>query len=49
MRNLEDIKVLIGCETSSAMGRAFADLGFDTWNCDVLPANDRSNHHLLRE
>ena len=46
MRNVEDIKVLIGCETSGTVRSAFADLGFDTWSCDVLPADDRSNRHI---
>ena len=46
MRPREDIKVLIGCETSGTVRRAFAEQGFDTWSCDVLPADDRSNRHI---
>ena len=46
------MKVLIGCETSGVMRRAFAALGHDVWSCDVLPAEDGSNRHIrgdLRE
>ena len=34
------IKVLIGCETSGIVRNAFLDQGFDTWSCDLLPADD---------
>ena len=47
MRNVEDIKVLIGCETSGTVRQAFNSLGFDTWSCDVLPADDLSNRHIV--
>ena len=40
------IKVLIGCETSGIVRNAFLDQGFDTWSCDLLPADDRSNRHI---
>lgn len=39
-------KVLIGCEQSGVVRRAFAALGFDAWSCDLLPSEDRSNRHL---
>ena len=39
-------RVLIGCETSGVMRRAFADRGFDVWSCDLLPAEDGSNRHI---
>jgi len=39
-------RVLIGCETSGVMRRAFAARGFDTWSCDLLAAEDGSNHHI---
>ncbi|WP_407496802.1 hypothetical protein [Pseudooceanicola sp. MF1-13] len=41
-----DIKVLIGCETSGQMRRAFLDQGFDAWSCDLLPADDATNRHI---
>ncbi len=39
-------KVLIGCEQSGVVRRAFAARGFDAWSCDLLPAEDGSNHHI---
>lgn len=41
------MRVLIGCETSGVMRRAFAALGHDAWSCDLLPAEDGSNRHLV--
>lgn len=41
------MRVLIGCETSGVMRRAFARRGHDAWSCDLLPAEDRSNRHLV--
>lgn len=40
------MKVLIGCETSGVMRRAFDALGHDVWSCDLLPADDGSNRHI---
>ncbi|AWX93977.1 hypothetical protein DPM13_16230 [Paracoccus mutanolyticus] len=37
------LHVLIGCETSGVMRRAFAALGHDAWSCDLLPEDDGSN------
>ncbi|MFT2213095.1 hypothetical protein ACLJYM_14525 [Rhizobium giardinii] len=41
------MRVLIGCETSGRMRRAFTDLGHDAWSCDLLPADDGSNRHIV--
>lgn len=41
------LKVLIGCETSGTVRRAFAALGHDAWSVDVLPSEDRSNRHIV--
>ena len=41
-----DCKVLIGCETSGIVREAFAALGFDTWSCDILPADTPTNRHI---
>ncbi|RBW63041.1 hypothetical protein [Ruegeria sp. A3M17] len=40
------LKVLVGCETSGIVRRAFLDQGHDAWSCDLLPADDRSNRHM---
>lgn len=41
------MRVLIGCETSGVVRRAFSDLGHDAWSCDLLPAEDGSNRHFI--
>lgn len=40
------LRVLVGCETSGIVRRAFLDRGHDAWSCDLLPADDRSNRHM---
>jgi hypothetical protein len=40
------MKVLIGCESSGVVRRAFAARGHDAWSCDLLPSEDGSNHHI---
>jgi hypothetical protein len=47
MSSFTPIRVLIGCEFSGVMRRAFADLGHDAWSCDFLPSEDRSNKHII--
>lgn len=39
-------RVLVACEFSGTVRRAFAALGHDAWSCDFLPAEDRSNRHI---
>ena len=41
------MRVLIGCEFSGVVRRAFAALGHDAWSCDLLPAEDHSNKHIV--
>lgn len=41
------LKVLIGCETSGVVRRAFDALGHDAWSCDLLPSEDGSNRHIV--
>ena len=41
------MKVLIACETSGIARRAFAALGHDVWSCDIEPAEDGSNRHII--
>ncbi len=40
------MRVLIGCEQSGVVRRAFAALGHDAWSCDLLPAEDDSPNHI---
>lgn len=37
----------MACEFSGVVRRAFADRGHDAWSCDLLPAEDRSNKHII--
>lgn len=39
--------VLVACETSGVVRRAFRARGHDAWSLDVLPADDHSEFHLL--
>jgi len=39
-------KVLIGCETSGIVREAFLAEGYDTWSCDILPADTPTNRHI---
>ena len=41
------LRVGIMCETSGVLRRAFAALGHDATSVDLLPAEDRSNHHIV--
>lgn len=40
-------RVLVACEFSGTVRRAFAARGHDAWSCDLLPAEDGSNHHIV--
>ncbi len=41
------LRVLVACEFSGTVRRAFAARGHDAWSCDLLPAEDRSNRHIV--
>jgi hypothetical protein len=41
------MRVLVACETSGVVRRAFAARGHDVWSCDLLPAEDGSNRHII--
>lgn len=41
------MRVLIACEFSGIVRRAFAAREFDAWSCDLLPSDDRSNKHIV--
>jgi hypothetical protein len=43
---MKSMKVLIACEFTGVVRRAFAARGHDAWSCDLLPALDRNNKHL---
>lgn len=40
-------RVLVACEFSGIVRRAFAARGHDAWSCDLLPAEDRANKHIV--
>ncbi|MGO4854762.1 hypothetical protein [Phaeovulum sp. W22_SRMD_FR3] len=40
------MRILIGCETSGVMRRAFAARAHDVWSCDLLAAEDGSTRHI---
>lgn len=40
------LKVLVACEYSGAVRRAFRALGHEAWSCDLLPAEDESVFHV---
>jgi hypothetical protein len=40
------MRVLIGCEHSGVVRRAFRKRGHNAWSCDLLPASDGGEHHI---
>lgn len=40
------MKVLVACEFSGVVRRAFRALGHNAWSCDLLPAEDNSEFHI---
>ena len=40
-------KVLVACERFGTVRNAFLARGHDAWSCDIAPANDNSNRHIL--
>lgn len=40
------MRVLVACEFSGVVRRAFRDRGHDAWSCDLLPAEDNSEFHI---
>lgn len=41
------LRALAGFECSGAMRRELEALGFDAWSCDLVPAEDGSNRHII--
>ncbi len=44
---MKSMKVLIACEFTGTVRRAFAARGHDAWSCDLLPSLDRNNKHII--
>lgn len=42
---MQVFRVLVACEYSGVVRRAFRDRGHDAWSCDLLPAEDDSPYH----
>lgn len=40
------MNILIACEYSGVVREAFRSRGHNAWSCDLLPADDGSEHHL---
>jgi site-specific DNA-cytosine methylase len=40
------MKVLVACEFSGVVRRAFRERGHDAWSCDLLPSDDDSPFHI---
>jgi hypothetical protein len=47
MSDMNAPRILVACEFSGVVRRAFAARGFDAWSCDLLPSEDRSNKHII--
>lgn len=43
------MRVLIGCEFSGVVRRAFQALGHKAYSCDLLPADDKDVEHHIQE
>ena len=43
---MRKLRVLVACEFSGTVRRAFRALGHDAWSCDLLPAEDGDRHHI---
>lgn len=43
------MRVLIACEFSGVVRRAFQARGHDAWSCDLLPAEDGDKQHLQED
>lgn len=40
------MRVLVACEFSGVVRRAFRERGHDAWSCDLLAAEDDDKHHI---
>jgi hypothetical protein len=46
MKTKRRLNVLIACESSGTVRRAFRALGHNAWSCDLLPSDDDSPYHI---
>lgn len=44
---MKKLNVLVACEFSGIVRRAFAAHGHNVWSCDLLPAEDGSGQHIV--
>lgn len=44
--NVKPLRVLVACEFSGVVRRAFRGYGHDAWSCDIEPAEDGGSHHF---
>lgn len=44
---MKKLKILVACEMSGVVRRAFRDRGHNAYSCDILPSEDDSEHHLI--
>lgn len=40
------MKVLVACEYSGVVRRAFREIGYEAWSCDLLDCEDGSPYHI---
>lgn len=40
------MNILVACEYSGRVRKAFRDLGHNAWSCDILPSEDHSPYHF---
>lgn len=45
----QKMRILIACEFSGVVRRAFREKGHDAWSCDLLPPEDDSPHHIQED
>ena len=43
------MRVLVACEYSGVVRRAFREKGHDAWSCDILPSEDDSPYHIQED
>ena len=43
------MRVLVACEFSGVVRRAFRERGHDAWSCDLLPSDDGSTYHAQED
>ena len=43
------MRVLVACEFSGVVRRAFRARGHDAWSCDLLPSEDNSFYHIKED